>query len=211
MRSHRSAAQAQPPRQVADEFQPFALEAPFAFYARARAEAPVFYSPELDYWVVSRYDDVLAILRDSGGTYSTENAQTGFRRRPAAVEQVLGSGLTAKSGLLGHNPPEHTRLRAFVNKAFTPRRVAVLEPQVRALASQLIERMAPRGQADWVAELAYELPALVVFVLLGVPQADVPTVKRWAQSRLFLNFGDFPVPEQVEHAHNVVAFWRYCE
>jgi cytochrome P450 len=171
----------------------------------------VFYSPELDYWVVSRYDDVLAILRDPGTLYSTENAQSGFRTRPAPVEAVLGAGLNTRSGLLGKQPPDHTRLRAFVNKAFTPRRVAVLEPQVRQLAVQLIERMVPNGQADWVAELAYELPALVVFILLGVPESDIPTVKRWAQSRLFLNFGDFPVDEQVGYAHDVVAFWRYCE
>jgi hypothetical protein len=195
---------------LASEFRPFDISEPFAFYQRARAEATPFYSPELDYWVVARYEDVLPILRDPA-TFCSENAQAPFHPRPAAVEHILGAGLTVKSGLLGRDPPDHTRLRAFVNKAFTPRRIAVLEPQIRAIAVRMIERMAPKGQADWVADLAYDLPALVIFLLLGIPETDVPKVKEWAQSRVQLNFGDLPEAEQVPHAHNVVAYWRYCE
>ncbi|HEY6698053.1 MAG TPA: cytochrome P450 [Acidimicrobiales bacterium] len=195
---------------LADEFQPFDVAEPFAFYQRARSEATAFYSPELDYWVVPRYEDVLAILRDPA-TFSSENAQSPFRPRPPAVERILGSGLSVKSGLLGRNPPDHTRLRSFVNKAFTPRRVAVLEPQIREIAVRMIERMAPLGRGDWVADLAYDLPALVIFLLLGIPDSDVPNVKAWAQSRVQLNFGSLPEADQVPHAENVVAYWRYCE
>ena len=195
---------------LADEFQPFDVADPFAFYQRARSEATVFYSPELDYWVVPRYEDVLAILRDPA-TFSSENAQRPFRPQPPAVERILAGGLSAKSGLLGRNPPDHTRLRSFVNRAFTPRRVAVLEPQIREIAVRMIDCMAPRGRGDWVADLAYDLPALVIFLLLGIPDCDVPNVKTWAQSRVQLNFGDLPDPDQVAHAKNVVAYWRYCE
>ena len=195
---------------LADEFKPFDVAEPFAFYQRARTEAAVFYSPELDYWVVPRYQDVLAILRDPA-TFSSENAQSPFRPRPPAVERILGSGLTVKSGLLGRQPPDHTRLRSFINKAFTPRRAAVLEPQIREIAVRMIDRMAPSGRGDWVADLAYDLPALVIFLLLGIPEADVPNVKAWAQSRVQLNFGDLPEADQVPHAENVVAYWRYCE
>src|SRR4029450_358153 len=194
---------------LADEFQPFDVADPFAFYQRARSEATVFYSAELDYWVVPRYEDVLAILRDPA-TFSSENAQRPFHPQPPAVERILG-GLTAKSGLLGRNPPDHTRLRSFVNRAFTPRRVAVLEPQIREIAVRMIEPMTPRGRGDWVADLAYDLPALVIFLLLGIPDCDVPNVNTRAQSRLPLNFGDLPEPDQVAHAKNVVAYWRYCE
>jgi cytochrome P450 len=195
---------------LADEFQPFDIADPFAFYQRARSEAPAFYSPELDYWVVTRYEDVLAILRDPT-TFSSENAQSPFQPRPPAIERILGSGLSVKSGLLGRNPPDHTRLRSFVNKAFTPRRVAVLEPPIREITVRMIERMASRGRGDWVAELAYDLPALVIFLLLGIPDTDVPSVKTWARSRVQLNFGSLPEADQVPHAENVVAYWRYCE
>ena len=195
---------------LADEFQPFDVAEPFAFYQRARAEAAVFYSPELDYWVVPRYQEVLAILHDPA-TFSSENAQSPFRPWPPAVERILGSGLTGKSGLLGRQPPDHTRLRSFINKAFTPRRAAVLEPQIREITVHMIHGMAPSGRGDWVADLAYDLPALVIFLLLGIPEADVPNVKAWAQSRVQLNFGDLPEADQVPHAENVVAYWRYCE
>ena len=195
---------------LAEVFQPFDVADPFAFYQRARAEATVFYSPELDYWVVLHYEDVLAVLRDPA-TFSSENAQRPFRPPPPAVERILAGGLTAKSGLLGRDPPDHSRLRSFVNRAFTPRRVAVLEPQIREIAVRMIERMAPRGRGAWVADLAYDLPALVIFLLLGIPDSDVPNVKTWARSRVQINFGDLPEPDQVEHANNVVAYWRYCE
>jgi cytochrome P450 len=195
---------------LADEFQPFDVADPFAFYQRARSEATVFYSPELDYWVVPRYQDVLAVLRDPA-TFSSENAQKPFHPPPPAVERILAGGLSAKSGLLGRNPPDHTRLRSFVNRAFTPRRVAVLEPQIREIAVRMIEGMAPRGRGDWVAGLAYDLPALVIFLLLGIPDRDVADVKTWARSRVQINFGDLPESDQMAHANNVVAYWRYCE
>lgn len=195
---------------ISQDFRPFDIADPFEFYQRARAEGRPFYSPELDYWVVPRYEDVHTILRDPA-TFGSENAQSPFHPRPAAVERILGEGLSVKSGLLGRNPPDHTRLRSFVNKAFTPRRVAVLEPRVRDITVRMIERMRPNHRGDWVGELAYDLPALVIFLLLGIPESDVPNVKTWAQSRVLLNFGDLPEEEQVIHAHNVVAYWRYCE
>jgi cytochrome P450 len=195
---------------VAREFRPFDIADPFALYARARAEEPVFFSEEIGFWVVSRYEDVHAIFKDPA-TFSSENTQAPYKRRPAAVQQVLDDGdFRAYSGLSARQPPEHTRLRGFVKKAFTPRRVATMEPQVRAIATAMIDRFAPRGRGDLVADLAYDLPALVVFRLLGIPDADVPKVKEWAASRVFLNFGDAPVEEQVHHAENLVAYWRYC-
>jgi cytochrome P450 len=196
---------------LGDEYRPFDLASPFATLARARAEAPVFYSPVLDYWVVTRYEDVRAIFRDPS-TFSSENTQSPYRARPEAVQRLLDEGgFSAFSGLSARQPPDHTRLKAFVIKAFTPKRVALLEPRIRSLTVSMIERFARRGRADWAAELAYDLPALVIFILLGIPEADVPQVKEWAQSRVLLNFGDLPEDEQLRHAANLVKYWDYCE
>ena len=74
----------------------------------------------------------------------------------------------------------------------------------------MVDRLAARGRGDLVADLAHDLPALVIFRLLGIPDEDAPRVKAWAASRVFLNFGDAPVDEQVHHAENLVAYWRYC-
>jgi cytochrome P450 len=192
------------------DFRPFDLADPFPFYARARAETPIFYSPEIDYWVVTRYEDIREIFRDPE-TFSSENTQSPFRRRPAEVQRILDEGgFSVVSGLSGRQPPDHTRLRGFIKKAFTPRRVASLEPEIRAIATRMINRFADRGHADLVGELAHDLPALVIFRMLGIPDGDVPNVKEWAQSRVYMNFGDAPVAEQVHHAENLVRYWRYC-
>ncbi|WP_064750566.1 cytochrome P450 [Solirubrobacter soli] len=197
-------------RPLSCSFRPFELADPFAFYARARAEEPVFFSEALGYYVVTRYADIHAIFK-APTVFSSENTQAPYKPRPAEVERVLDEGdFRAYSGLSGRQPPEHTRLRGFIAKAFTPRRVAALEPQIRELTTTMIDRFASRGHADLVEALTHELPALVIFRLLGIPDADVPRVKEWAASRVFLNFGDLPVSEQVAHAENLVRYWRYC-
>jgi len=203
-------APACPHAALARDFEPFDLTDPFAFNARARAETPIFYSPQLDWWVVTRYEDIRDIFRDPA-TFSSENTQTPFHPRPPEVQRVLDDGgFSVVSGLSAKQPPDHTRLRGFIKKAFTPRRIAGLEPQIREIATTMIDRFADRGEADLVAELAYELPALVILRLLGIPEEDVANVKEWAQSRVFLNFGELPVEEQTRHAANLVRYWDYC-
>jgi cytochrome P450 len=203
-------APACPHAHLGRDFKPFELADPFPFYVRARAEAPIFHSPEIDYWVVTRYEDIREIFRDPA-TFSSENTQSPFRQRPAEVQRILDDGgFSVTSGLSGRQPPDHTRLRGFIKQAFTPRRVASLEPEIRAIATRMIDRFADRGRADLVGELAHELPALVIFRMLGIPDEDVPQVKEWAQSRVYMNFGDAPVQEQIHHAENLVRYWRYC-
>jgi cytochrome P450 len=195
---------------VARDFDPFEIGDPFDFYARVREEEPVFFSEQLGYWVVSRYEDIIAIFKDPR-TFSSENTQAPYKPRPPEVQRVLEEGdFRAYSGLSARQPPDHTRLRGFINKAFTPRRVATLEPQVRELVVAAIERIAANGHADLVADLARDLPAHVIFRLLGIPDEDAPRVKEWAESRIYLNFGDQPLEEQLHHARNLVNYWQYC-
>ncbi len=206
----RDASAAGCPFHAAQEFKPFDTRDPFGFYKQARAEEPVFFSPELGYWIVTRYQDAQDIFKDPQ-TFSSENTQTPYKSRPPEVVRVLEEGgFSVSSGLSARQPPDHTRLRSFINKAFTPRRIALLEPRIRELVRQMIAAFEHDGQADLVAQLAYDLPALVIFMLLGIPDQDVPNVKTWAQSRVMLNFGDLPINAQVEHAHNLVRYWNYC-
>jgi cytochrome P450 len=166
-------------RPLACEFRPFELADPFDFYARARAEQPVFFSEELGFWVVTCHDDIRAIFKEPA-TFSSEITQAPYKERSPEVQRVLDEGeFTAYSGLSARQPPDHTRLRGFIKKAFTPRRIAVLEPQIREIARRMIAEL-PRDGApvDLVAGLTYELPALVIFQLLGVPDEEVAEVKR---------------------------------
>jgi cytochrome P450 len=194
---------------VAADFRPFDTSDPFAFYERARREQPVFFSEELGFWVVTRHDDIRAIFKDPA-TFSSEITQAPYKERPPEVQKVLDDGeFTAYSGLSARQPPDHTRLRGFIKKAFTPRRIAVLEPQIRRLVREMLDEF-DGDPVDLVAGLTYELPARVIFRLLGVPDEDVADVKRWAASRVVLSFGDQPLDEQLHHAENLVSYWRYC-
>jgi cytochrome P450 len=102
-------------------------------------------------------------------------------------------------------------LRRLANVAFTPRRVAAMEPFVRGLTRRFLEERLSSGRADLVRDLAWDLPALVIFRVLGIPDEDVPRVKAGAESRLLLMWGRPTEGEQVRLARGMAAFWRYAE
>ncbi len=126
-------APACPHAELARDFQPFDLAEPFGFYARARAQAPVFYSPEIDYWVVTRYDDMRDIFRDPV-TFSSENTQAPFKPRPAEVQQILDDGgFSVVIGPVGPASPPTTpgcaasssrRSRRGASRRWSPRSVS---------------------------------------------------------------------------------------
>jgi cytochrome P450 len=141
---------------------------PHPVFARMRAEAPVCWPPEAagpGFWALTRHADVLAVSRDSG-TFSS--ARAGYMTQdmdPLAVAQ-------SRLMLLGMDPPEHTRLRGLVNRGFTPRQVARLEPRIRALSKAIVDAVAPRGACDFVTDVSGELPSLLIAELMGIPADD---------------------------------------
>src|SRR5690625_3648140 len=112
-------------------FEPFNQDDPFPSYSRLRHEQPVMFDDRTNLYVVSAYDDVKAVFED-WETFSSENAQAPVRSRgPQATQIMNDGGFTVYSGLSARRPPEHTRIRAVAQKAFTPRRFKVLEPMIR--------------------------------------------------------------------------------
>ncbi|HLZ70030.1 MAG TPA: cytochrome P450 [Dehalococcoidia bacterium] len=196
------------------EFDPFSaafLSDPYPWFARYRAEAPVFYSPALDYWVLSRYEDVRAAFRDTA-TYSAANALSPIQPPcPRAAAALRDGGFRSVPTLTNTDPPVHTRARRIANAAFTPRLVARMEPFVRELAGRMIEERLWGGRSDIVRALTWELPALVIFKVLGVPDEDVPRVKEGSSNRLLFMFGRSEEEQQVQIAEGMAAFWRYTE
>lgn len=194
-----------------EQYDPFDLVDPFPFFEKARKEAPVFYSPELGYWVITRYDDIRAIFKDLE-TFSSEITGKPLREPSPKVKQILkDGGFEVYSGMSGRMPPDHTRIRSFINKAFTSRRINVLEEPIRNRVIELVGQF-EEGKADLVRQLTYDLPALVVFMLLGVPDEDVQDVKEWAYSRTAITWGSNLTEEEQEyHAHNMVKYWQYCK
>ncbi|MFF5986017.1 cytochrome P450 [Prauserella flavalba] len=161
------------PGQDVPLFNPFAegfAENPYPQYARLRDEAPVYEHP-LGFWTVTRYADVSALLR-SGASVEERNVAPG----PLSYlrEEVYGDRSPRVGGLsmLDRDPPDHTRLRKLVSKAFTPRSVQALRPRIAELVDGMLDDIAERGRVDLVSVLAFPLPFAVIAEMLGTPPTD---------------------------------------
>lgn len=182
---------------------------PYPFYARARSEEPAFFSPTFGMWFITRYADITTILADPG-TFSSLDTLPRPRETPTEVQEVLADYLPDRR-LLNTDPPAHTRLRLLIRQGFTPRRVAALEPVIREVATDLVDAFAADGQVDLISQFAYPLPLTVILGMLGVPAHDMPTMRRWTQESIALNFAaaTLPLEEQVAYARGKLAFQRY--
>ncbi|MEM7124918.1 MAG: cytochrome P450 [Chloroflexota bacterium] len=185
------------------------LTNPFPLLKNARSEEPIFYSPEIDYWVITRYEDIKAIFQDHD-SFTAENTITPIVPFPLQVRTMLQDGNYTPVPVLSNNvPPSHTRIRRLVNKLFLPRRMRHFEPAIRKMVHESIDSFIHLGQADIVAAMTYELPAQVLFHVLGVPEKDVPQVKKWADNRILLYYGRPSKEEQIEMTSHLVPFWHY--
>ncbi len=200
--------------EVTIDFDPFtatALADPYPDFARFVERQPVFWSDELGSWVVSRHDDVKQVLRRYE-VFSAANALAPITPPcPAAGRALAEGGFRSIPTLTNVDPPAHTRTRRIAQAAFGPRRVAGLEPFVRDLVRRFIDERLHDGRAEIVSALTWELPALVVFEILGVPADDVAVVKQGAANRLHFMFGRPSEADQVTIATGMASFWRYCE
>jgi cytochrome P450 len=194
-------------------FNPFGesyLADPYAFYQWAHQHAPVFFSAELNYWVVTRHSDIKQVLRDAE-TFSSRNATDPFTPVTPETAQIFrDGGYAMQRVLLNADAPTHTRIRRHVYAAFTPQRVAALEPRIRACAQRFITQMTQSAhqRADIVATLTYALPALVIFMLIGLDDDDVPAIKAGSESRVLFTWGKPSATEQAELAQSMVDFWQ---
>ena len=192
------------------DFNPIApdqVECPFDLYRRARDEMPVFYSERFDLWVVTRYEDIARILKDPALFSSAQSLAVDSAVAPE-VQAVLDSGYPATPTMVTAGPPVHTRFRELVSKAFTSRRVALMEPRMREIAHQLIDGFERSGRADLVRQFAYPFPMEVIAEILGVPAADMNQFKRWSDD-MSARFGPLPLERQVECAGSEVEFQHY--
>lgn len=193
-------------------YEPFDMTDPFAAYAELRAEEPVMYDERIDCWVVTRYDDIKAVF-ENWQTFSSENAQAPVRERSAEAKRIMAEGgFTAYSGLSARIPPDHTRIRAIVQKAFTPRRYKALEPTIRANVDRLTQAMLEGPQpGDILTAVAYHVPTITIMTLIGADLDMVDTYKRWSDSRAAMTWGDLSDEQQIPHAHNLVEYWQECQ
>jgi cytochrome P450 len=203
---------------VAEVFDPFDdphPSGPYDLYRRARGSAPVFYSARIDHWVVSRYEDIKRICLDPVA-FSNANTLTPVMAWPPAatdlLERLTPQGVRLRPSIGVLDPPDHTRIRAFVKDAFGPRRMTWLKPRVRKLIAEKIDGMRERcdGRADIVAELFRDAPAEVLYMFLGIPARDIKMVKAWSSGRLLLLFGCLSIEELCERIPSFMDNALYC-
>ncbi|GAA2405637.1 cytochrome P450 [Actinomadura vinacea] len=154
---------------------------PYPAFAALRAERPVFFHEPTGQWVISRYGDVDALLRDRrlGRSYLHVAGHEEFGREPEA-EFLRPFWDLIRAGMLDVEPPVHTRLRRLVSRAFTARMVEGLRPMVRGLAEELAGALVDEGGGDLVAGVAEPLPVNVIAEMLGVPVEDRPLLRPWS-------------------------------
>ena len=153
---------------------------PYPTYARLRAEAPVQRVPLPDgriLWLITRYDDVVAVLKDPR---FVKNWRTVMSPEQLAVWPLLDSPFA--DNMLNFDPPDHTRLRALVHKAFTTPFVERLRGRIQEITDQLIDAVKDRGQMDLIDAFAFPLPILVIAEMLGVPARDRDRIRRWSNA-----------------------------
>ena len=150
---------------------------PYPVYAELRARDPVHYSRLMDAWVFTRYRDADAILRDHR-RFSSDP-----RKRKASKRQRASLPSPEHLTMLFLDPPDHTRLRSLVNKAFTRRAVNALEPHVRSLMGSLLDGVENPAGFDWMEAVAGPLPVIVIAEMLGVPPEDRAQFRIWSDRR----------------------------
>jgi cytochrome P450 len=205
------AAAACPVSQIGKAFDAFDAES-YGFYARARSEEPVFYSPQIGCWVVTRYQDVREILQGDPEVFSADNVLELLKPLcPAAGQKAMAYGLAVSPTIVDEDPPGHTPHRQALRRSFTPDRVAAMEPRARELMTQRIDAFIKRGQADLVADLMFEVPALIILEMMGIPRAELATVRKFAKRLAVFEFGHPSDREQVEITDTLGEFWQYCK
>jgi cytochrome P450 len=180
---------------------PAVQDDPFGHYAELHAGCPVSHLAEVDMWIVTKYDDVRAVLTDTARFSSAGGASRGLGAAASRRHQEILAerGWAHVPTLQRTDPPVHSRYRKLLNRVFTQRRVKELTPRIEAVANELVDRFAPTGRCEFVDEFALPLPGIIIAEQLGLDQSQIHSFKKWADA--MLAFASRPV--SVEEAATV--------
>jgi pimeloyl-[acyl-carrier protein] synthase len=202
----------QRPLSLCDLLDPEVLANPYPLFRRLRTEDPVHWDPYLHAWVVTRYADVIRVLRD----FSANRTPTPEQLEKMGLSSLNSIAQVMVKQMLFLDAPAHTRLRSLASYAFTPQRVEVLRGHIREITNSLIDKVVARGHMDVIADLAEPLPYIVTAEMLGVPVADAPRLKEWSRdfAEMLGNFQHNPgraprvarsVEEMTRYFHSAIA------
>ena len=178
---------------------PAFIEDPYAKLHELRDAAPVLWSSAVGGWVLTHYDDVVVTFKDTD-TYGNAGRMTRvLNHLPSDAQERLTPFRKhyETQGLIHSDPPDHTRIRRIVLKAFTPPAIEALRPQIQQIVDELLDAMEPHGHAELIEEFAFALPVTVLAAILGVPRSDGPRFRHWADDLLAFQGRNKPAAETL--------------
>lgn len=185
---------------------------PYPVLARLRREDPVHWSPGLKAWVLTRYDDVKRAL--GTGDMSPDRLTPFYASLPEATRSTLAEMMRYLNlWIVFRDPPEHTRIRGLVSKAFLPGTINAFRPHIEAISTSLLDRLSDESEVDLVARFTMQLPALVIMRMLGAPQDQLQQIKLWSDDIMLFIGSAQDTPGKYElarrGAHEMAAFFRH--
>jgi cytochrome P450 len=153
---------------------------PYEIYEDFHVNRPIFYEAEIHAWIISSHDQVELGLSNSlfnaGERISSASAHLSESEKKEFAKIIS----TLNNWIVFQDPPQHTRLRKLVNKSFTPRSVELFKPQIVSIVNELVSSALKKNEFDFVTELSFKLPAIVICELLGIPRERQEDVRRWS-------------------------------
>jgi len=192
---------------LGEVYQPFVnpqLDDPYPFYELARREEPLFYSPMLKAYVLTRYDDILTVLKDPERFSSSDTLRPIVQFTPAVLE-VLNQGYPRVPQMLSSDGENHSRLRAPFTRALASARIEAMEDAIRAIANRLVDSFVNDGHTDIISQFAYPIPLEVILNMYGVPLEKMTDIKKWCDDEIALTSSQLTPERQLECARSYVA------
>ena len=179
----------------------YAIDAnPHPVWKRLRDEAPVYYNEQHDFYALSRFDDVLQAHLDPA-TFSSAHT-TVLESMSHDIDPYM------QKLMIFMDPPQHTRYRKLVSRAFTPRHISALEPRVRSLAARFLDEYVGADEFDYVANFGARLPVMVISALLGAPEEDEDQLRQWTDDMLHVEPGEFMGAHNQNLQRELRAYWQ---
>jgi cytochrome P450 len=190
---------------------PAYLADPYPIAAQLRDDHPVFYSDALGHVVVTRMEDLETVFSNPDVYASTNVQDPIFPLAPEAAEVLSADDFDPIAVMSNRPEPDHARIRVYTRRGFGNRRLRTLEDYMRSRATDVLDAMIAHGSpAEYVAALAFPLPAEIVFRFIGFPPEDDVMIKSWCVNRRAFSWGKPTAHEQVEIAEGMIDYWRYC-
>jgi cytochrome P450 len=167
---------------------------PYPWMHAAQQQAPVFYFEPADVWCVTRYEDILAVMRDDE-TFSSRNAIVPIEMT-GRLKDVFPDGHPIRHSLLLKDPPEHHAVRKLAQRSFTPTAIGRYEPMVQRRVNALIDDFIADGRCDLVGQFSAKLPAQVICDIIGVPDQEGHQLANWAEDTMLLFEGGPPITDE---------------